>query len=189
MAINVITDEELYNKLSLLGIKSPGVVTLSGHGLGVKWEVKEAKGQEGASTTKHGRSPAKFTASHSLVYDPIDGVDEHTEWNAYVFLLQQTIVGAMPVAFDIYHPDLAALLIKSVVVEKIHGLAYDGKGGAVGKIDFIEYMPPKPKPSGNPSGSRDDGKLPGGQYDRSTPDPNEQARQELEELLEEAKKP
>jgi hypothetical protein len=94
-----------------------------------------------------------------------------------------------PTALDVYHPDLALLDIKSVVVTKIGGLVHDGKGGATVAVDFLEYRPPTPK-GGTPSGSKGNagagaaGGAAGGEQD-----PNADAQAELDALLDEAKKP
>jgi hypothetical protein len=172
-------NEELYSKLDVAGVKSPGVVTLSGHALTEDFEVKKGKGQDGATTTRQGRAPAEFTSSHYLVNDPTNPIsgNEHAEWYEFVKVLQKYMTdGESPGAVDLFHPDLAVLRISSATPKKITGLIYDGKGGATGTVTWIQYLPPKDKKSSNASGSKTavskDGR----------PDPNAAIRAERDAL-------
>jgi hypothetical protein len=183
-------NEELYSKLDVAGVKSPGVVTLSGHAITEDFDVTKGKGSDGATTTRQGRAPAEFTSSHYLVNDPTNPIsgNEHSEWNDFVKLLQKYMTdGESPGAVDLFHPDLAVLRIASATPKKIAGLAYDGKGGATGTVAWIQYLPPKPKPASSAKSSKTavskDGR----------PDPNAAIRAERDglykALYDTAKKP
>lgn len=94
--------------------------------------------------------------------------------------------GPSAIALPIYHPDLARQKITEASIESIGGLVYDGKGGATVVVKFIEYRPPKPKPVAKAQakgGSR------GGNSAVLANDPNAAAKQQLADLVAEAKKP
>lgn len=187
---NPVTNPELYDKYTLGGVRSPGVVTFSGLVRKDKWDVKEGDGQDGASTTRKGKTPVQFTASHYLVLDPTDGTDEFAEWDEFLPTLKSTTAGTSATALEFYHPDAARLDVGAVVVESIGALQHDGLGGANVVVGYLEYSPPKPKSSSSPNGAKSPGKTPGNYESETTPpDPNAQAKAELAALLEEAKKP
>jgi hypothetical protein len=176
---NPIDNESLYDSIVLAGKRSPGLVTLSGHDRNQKWDVKDADGAGGASTTYKGEQIAQFSASFYLVLDPVQGINEFAEWDTFVSVVRSSLPSTgKPRALDIYHPDLAANDIKSVCQASIGGMTHDGKGGATVAIKFIEYRPAKKK-GGSPSGSKSAAKV----------DPNADLKAELAGLLVEAKKP
>jgi hypothetical protein len=176
---NPIDNETLYDSILLANVRSPGFVTLSGHDRNEKWDVKDADGSGGASTTYKGEQIAQFTASFYLVKDPVLDLDEFDEWNTFAAIIRSSLPNkGKPKALDIYHPDLAANDIKSVCHASIGGMVHDGKGGATVAVKFIEFRPAKKK-GGSPSGSKSSPK----------PDPNADLKAQVAALLEEAKKP
>lgn len=174
---NPIDNEELYDVIVLAGVRSPGKVTLSGHEREVGWDVKKGDGQQGASMTLKEAPPGKFTATFELIKDLGQAIDDFAAWEAFLPVLRSSFAGTTPKALDAYHPDLALNGFKSVVVAKIGGLQHDGKGGAKVAVEFIEYLPPKPK-GGSPSGST--AKNPA---DPKKPDPNQDVLDELNRLV------
>lgn len=142
------------NTIILGGAVSPGVVRLSGHDREQGWDVKEAKGSSGASTTYTGEKVAKFTATFFLVQDAANGIDEFAAWNQFQKLIESMLLGAKPFAFDIQHPDLQRQRIYQVSVAKIGGIQHDGKGGATVAVEFLEFKPPKKK-GGSPKPKAD----------------------------------
>lgn len=142
---------DLYASITINGMRSPGVVTLSGHDRDWSWDVKEAKGQDGASTSRNGEKVAQFTATFSLSDDPLADVDDFTTWEMFQGMLQAAMKAKTPVALPIYHPDLTAQGITSVVVAGIGGMQHDGKGGATVAVKLLEYRPAKKKPVSTPS--------------------------------------
>lgn len=180
--MNPIDNEDAYHALVIGGVVSPGVVTLSGFKREVKWDVKAGGGEDGASTSRNGKDPAKGTATFSLVLDPVLGVDEFAAWEAFLPTLQSTFDKAAPQALDVYHPDLALLGITAVVVEGIGQLTHDGMGGASVVVDLLEYRPPKKKAVGKSKGSKakKQGWNPAGYEEPPEADPNQAANDELD---------
>jgi hypothetical protein len=174
---NAIDNRDLYDVIVLAGVRSPGVVTLTGHNRKIGWDVKKGPGQSGASTTRTSEDPTEFTASFYLVKDDTQGIDDIAAWPDFLDLIKSTVSGASPKALDIYQPDLAENDIKSVVLSEIGGVVHDGKGGQTRTIKFLEYRPAKAK-GGSPNGSSTKAKPKAG----GGPDPNAEALAELERL-------
>lgn len=172
---NVIDDPELYNFITLGGKRSPGVVTLSGHDLVDKWDVKAGAGQTGATTSLNGGDPKTFTATFYLCRDNSQSVDDFEFWPAFRAVIDSTVSGKVPKPLDVYHPDLAANGITAVCRASVSGTTYDGKGGATIAVKFIEYRPAKKK-GGSPNGAKSKA---GG---NAAPDPNAAALAELQAL-------
>ena len=177
---NPVDHSDLYDSIQLAGVRSPGMVTLSGHDRNQKWDVKEADGHGGATTTHKGEQVAQFSASFYLVKDPILGLDEFSDWETFSALIRSSLPpGGKPKALTIYHPDLAANDIKSVCQASIGGMTHDGKGGGTVVVKFIEYRPAK-KQGGTPAGAK---------AKATKADPNADLKAQLDALLEEARKP
>jgi hypothetical protein len=118
------------------------------------WDDKEASGQEGASTTFQGRTLKAFKTRHSLILDPLTGVDEISDWENFAALLDAATSGATPVAYAVWHPDLATQGISDATPRKVGCLKHDGYGGASVEVEWKEHRPPKPKPAKEPGGSK-----------------------------------
>ena len=149
---NVFQNEDLYNVIVLNGKTSPGVVTLSGHDRKREWDIRGGPYMDGAWMALKWTPPIEFTASFYLLLDPSKGIDDFAAWDAFQPVIEATVQGRTPKAVPIYHPDLAANKITSVVQGTIGGRTYDGKGGAIQVVKFQEYRPPKiqggtPKPT------------------------------------------
>ncbi len=146
--LSPVSFEDLYNKVILAGVRSPGRVTLSGHDRKIGWDVKKATGQKGATMTRTGEDLVEFAASFYLADD-----EDFEAWPAFDGLLRSSVGGTTPKALDIYHPDLVINRIVSVVLVSIAGVIHDGKGGQTINVKLSEYRPPQ-KASGSPSGSK-----------------------------------
>ncbi len=157
--------DDLYDFIIIAGVKTPGVVKLTGHDRKVNWDVKAGAGQSGATTTLKDVPPIEFTAAFYLA-----DLEEFNAWAEVDTLIRSTVSGAKPKALDIYHPDLATNGITSVVLASFGGAIHDGKGGQTVTVKLQEYKPPKPK-GGSPVGSKTKG-----------PDPNAAANAELAAL-------
>ncbi len=175
---NPFDDPELYSSIVVAGNRSPGQVTLSGHDRVIGWDVKKGTGQTGATTTRTSEDPIEFTCAFYLVQDDILGIDDFAAWESFSSLFRASVAGTTPLALDIYHPDLAANDIKSVVLKSFGGVVHDDKGGQTVSVKLLEYRPPKPK-GGTPSGSK---------TKKKTPDPDQAALDELAKLTDEYKK-
>ena len=178
---------ELYFAIILNGLRSPGVVALTGHDREWGWDVKDAKGQDGASTSRNGEKVAQFTATFSLSDDPLLDVDDFVGWETFQRMLMAAMRAKAPVAMPIQHPDLASQGITSVVVAGIGGLVHDGKGGATVAVKFLEYRPPKKRAVAKPKAGTS-GKS-GSNGTGHKVDPNAAAKADLEALVAESKKP
>jgi len=171
MSPNPIDDEEIYQGIVLGGARSPGTVKLSGHDRVIGWDVKKGAGQSGATTTRTSKDPVEVTCEFYLATP-----EDFAAWPAFLTVAKSTISGKEPKALDCYHPDLAEVDIKSVVLKKIGGVVHDGKGGQTRTLVFLEYRPPKPK-GGSPKGSAT----------KAGPDPNAEAKAELAKLTQQYK--
>lgn len=168
---NVFENEDLYNSIVLAGNTSPGVVALSGHDRKHVWDVKSGPSLSGASVTLKETPPIEFTATFYLVLDPAQGVDDFAAWTDFQAVIDSSLAGTTPKALDIYHPDLAANGITSVVKATVGGMTYDGRGGGIVSVKFQEYRPPKKK-----GGDVAPGKAPG------QPDPNADLKDQISKL-------
>jgi hypothetical protein len=182
---------EMFSKLLLGGVYSPGVVTLTGHDRGREWDIQKPSGSEGATSKYGGESLAEFQASFFLA----DTAD-FEEWPGFQRLVESTTRGAAPVALPVFHPVLAANRITDVVCGSMGGMVFDSRGGATIQIKFLEYNPPKPKPparatarggGGGATGTAGSG-APGAPAPAPY-DPNAAAKAQLNSLMEEASKP
>jgi hypothetical protein len=185
-------NDDLYSAIVLGTMRSPGVVTLSGHDRTKAWDVKAAKGESGASSALNGDPVGSFEASFYLVDDgAIDEPSDFDRWAEFQRLIESTTNGPKPVALPIYHPDLAAQRYTEVVSGGVGGMVHDGRGGATVRVKFLEYRPPKTKPiakaqpkpgtSSNESGT--------GTRIPQKPDPNAESKRQLAALLERARQP
>ena len=141
---NPVDNEALYDSIVLDNKRSPGRVTLSGHDRKHRWDIKEALGHGGGTTTYKGDSVAQFTAEFTLTRDPVQSLDEFADWEKFAAMIRAMLPkSGQPKARSIYHPDLAANDMKSVSQAGISGLTHDGKGGAKVTVSFLEYRPAK----------------------------------------------
>lgn len=179
-------DEESYDTILLGALRSPGVVTLTGHDRIKNWDVQKAKGTSGANNKLNGDDVGTFKAAFYLVDDGADEVSQFDRWDEFERLIKSTTDGAKPFALPIYHPDLARHLFTEVCNAGVSGFVHDGKGGVTVTVTFIEYKPQKPKPA---AGAQARGGSRGGSSAILANDPNAAAKQELAGLVAEAQKP
>lgn len=165
---NPVDDEELYKSIILGGRASPGQVrSITGHDREMDWDVKVGAGQSGATTTLKAEKPCEVTVTIYLA-----DAEDFDAWPAFRDVVESTVKGKGK-ALDVYHPDLAANGIKSVVMRSIGGVVHDGKGGQTIAIKLLEYKPPKPK-AVSPAGSS--------AKPKAKEDPNAAANAELARL-------
>lgn len=140
------------NQFLLAGVISPGVVEWSGADREYPWDVKDAKGSDGATATAKGKKLAEFTGKLTIWLDS-DGTDHFDKWY-YEFLpvLKASAEASPPQALDIYHPELVRNDIRSVVVTKVGQLTHEGSDIWSVEIGFLEHKEPTPG-GGTPSGS------------------------------------
>jgi hypothetical protein len=186
-------DQDLELSTIVLGTtRSPGVVTINGADRELSWDIKPAKGQTGASSTLGGQPLGEFECEFYLADDGADpeGETDFDQWEKFQRLIWSTVNGPKPVALPIYHPDLARNNYTEVVLRQMGNMTHDGRGGASVKVKFGEHRPPKPKPAAKATAkpyAADPANDVQGTGTRA--DPNEDAKEELAGLLDEANKP
>jgi hypothetical protein len=189
--------DDVYSAIVLGSVRSPGVVTLSGHDRNEDWDIKAAKGQTGASSSLNGRPVGQFQATFYLASDEPDesGANDFTRWDDFQRLIESTTSGPKPTALTIYHPDLARNGFTEVTNGGVGGMKHDQKGGATVVVKFLEYKPPKPKPAAKatakPAAAVRHGVGVEGEFGAPPPkpDPNADAKRELAELVAKAREP
>ncbi len=182
-------DEDL-DTHTLGTMRSPGVVIFSGHDRAKNWDVKEAKGSTGATTTLNGDKPLSFKATYKLGGDGLDlpegAPDSFDRWDEFQRLIESTTNGPHPFALPIFHPDLARQHITEVTNGGVGGRVHDGQGGVTVTVTYQEYKPAKKKKASS-AVAKPAGSVAGGPSTK--PDPNAAAKAELAALLAEAQKP
>lgn len=174
MTVSPFADELGWSKMYIGGMWSPGTMELSGHTRKVGWDVKQASGQDGGTSTRKGGEVPQFDADFYLVDDPVLGND-FDEWPAFQKMLEDTIRGDKPKAVPVIHPDLNRNYITEACLRSMGEMKPDGRGGASIRVGFIEFKPPKPKPAAPPEKATET------EGDRRI----REAQEELEGLLEE----
>lgn len=177
---------EAYSRIILGTTPSPGTVTLTAVGRPKNWNIQRAKGSTGASTSLEGDDPGEFTADFYLA-DDSDG-SQFNDWEVFQRLLESTVNGPTPKALPVYHPDLARAGYSEVTLKGISGPVHDGRGGATYTVQFLEFLPPKPKPPRKPKAAPpSDGS--GEEFGPPLPDPNREAKERLAALVDQASEP
>jgi len=146
--IDPSNNADAWNRLIVNGVASPGTVRLSGHKKEIGWDIKDASGQDGGTTTRKGEPVKQFSATFTLLDDPFVGSD-FADWDAFQAMLELSVVTDPPTALDIVHPDLQRNGVGAASVKSIGEMALDGLGGATIVVEFLEYRPAKKKPPGS----------------------------------------
>lgn len=159
-----------YDVLVLAGKASPGVVKLTNVKRTTGWDQQESQGQDFANTVKKGAKLVAFTATWKLTKD--ERRDDFAAWELWSPILDSSTKAKGAKGTDAYHPELAELKVKSVVVtsrgarEPLDG---DETGAETVSVEFLEYNPPKPAPATTVAGSKD----------KTAPDPNADVKAQL----------
>lgn len=149
---------EQWNTLLVAGRRSPGTVRISGNDLKFGWDIKNADGQGGATTTRTNEPLKEFDAEFELSNElDEDGVNDMERWDEFQDLLEDSSFRKAPEALEIFHPDLARNHITAAVVSLISGMSLTTGGGGKIKVHFIEYRPPKPKKAAAPAKTKTEG--------------------------------
>lgn len=183
---------DLFNVIVLGGQVSPGKATITGHDRDQNWNIQQAKGQIGASSTLEPPDLGEFQVSFELTSDAAFGEeDDFTRWDTFQRLIESTTSGPTPFALPIYHPDLARNGFTEVVNRGIGGMLRDSKGGGVIQVKFGEHRPAKPKATKRAESKPNAGGTGAvtGTGAEQRPDPNAAAKRELAGLVDEAKRP
>jgi hypothetical protein len=161
--INPLKYPREWDRILIGGTPSPGKCSVGKPKRSYEWDVKRGKGVQGATTTYQGLAPAEFTVTFRLITTPgVTGSsadpDDFADWNAFLPLLKYDPTKKTVQAVDIFHPTLADLDIKAVVVKGIvapHELnPFTGDGKYEAEVDFLEYVPaPSANATQTPNGA------------------------------------
>jgi hypothetical protein len=184
IGVNPLSSPSAYWKIVTAGLSSPGAIPkkgISGFGIKNDWEVKKAKGKDGASITKNGKPQKIGSVRFQLWRDGTNpgDPDDFADWDAYRIALQA--LDEAGAAIDIQHPLINDQGVTSVVINEIHMPEEVAPGMWEAAIDFGEWLP-TPKPAtGTPSGSAaSDGTTANGQGDAGGAPPTSQSAEEKE---------
>jgi hypothetical protein len=151
--LNPIDFAEAWDIATCAGVDSPGVIPpggISGAKRTYKYDVKTGKGTAGSTTTFVGKPPSPFTIKFEA-WTPA----HFSAWGSFLPLFKYNTVSKVGQAFDIFHPSLADLDIKSVVVTDIGQWVSEGGGLWSRTIEFLEYFPASKKSIvSTPTGSK-----------------------------------
>jgi hypothetical protein len=148
-----------WNYLIVAGKRAPGLVTISGPGIVIGWDIQSPTGMAGGVTRRKGEPVKEFDAEFDLSDETdAEGKSDFTRWDSFQRALLASVPpavnpllggptptrGGKPYPLDVSHPDLARNRITAATIGSIGHLVPDGKGGGKIKVHFIEYRPPKP---------------------------------------------
>lgn len=189
LSVNPADQPEVYDKLSALGMESPGRVKIQGAASTYDWDTKKGKGTSGATVTYQGRAPAEFDAVFYL------WLPEHfAQWDEFSALLDRAQVDPKNItAIDLTHPYLNKRGIRACVVKSVGQLEQVREGDTLhtATVKFGQFEKAKPA-TGTPGGSKGDGTQwkQSSRWANKTPNDASAAQEaELEKLLKEAQKP
>lgn len=138
---NVIDHPELFDKVIINGMTSPGFVRITGAKRAVDYDTKKGVGNDGAPVSFLSSPEVKFQMTFELFVDPVAGIDAFSDWVPFRAMLLESMAGAKPKALQISHPDLTPLKITNCVISSIGNLQYGGKGDATVVVEAIVYRP------------------------------------------------
>jgi hypothetical protein len=152
-AVNPIDNPQAWDFVTIASIDSPGVCEVGECKRKHDYDVKKGKGTSGATTTFTGKPPATFSIKFKL-WTPA----HFTAWDAFRPLLKYDPTKKAAQAFDIYHPALADVDVKSVITESIGSIVHEGGQLYSLTVEFMEYFPAsKTSAVSTPSGSQSNG--------------------------------
>jgi hypothetical protein len=140
-----------YDQIEIAGRLWPGICRIANAEQLYKWQVNDAKGSDGATTTYQGGDIAK----PKLVFVLWEGTDDvggyvnyFLEWDAFRPVLETSIPPPgskrAPIALAVKHPLFQHARIGAISLEKIGQPTPDGEGGMTVEVDILDFRPPKP---------------------------------------------
>ncbi len=145
-----------WNIAFIAGELTPGIVSIEGEGLKLKWDDAKGTGTSGATSKFVGRDISKFTMKVTFVegYFGMTEFEQRLKWSEVIIPLMSTAFEGKT-ALDFYHPAVSEppIDIRSVDIEHIRPMRKDSDTGFWSvSVDFKRYARPKPG-LGTPSGS------------------------------------
>jgi len=147
-----LAQPQLWDRVFVAGVPSPGKATISRAGQPFKWDEKDGPGTQGANLTYRGQRNSHFQIKLSFREE-----DHFAEWDDWQTLLAYDSTKKTVKAVDVYHPSLADRGIKSMVVENIGGIEKVAPTRWEVVIDCIKFSPPKKSPTTTPGSSTANG--------------------------------
>jgi hypothetical protein len=141
-----ITNPAAWSSMKVGGTPTPGKCIVSAERV-YRINKMMGLGADGASTVFVGRQIVEAKATFWAWQ-----VDHFTAWDALKVLLTYEPTKGTPVrAVDIYHPAIADLGVRAMLVEKLSTWTHEGKGLYSRTLDLVEYKPvPKTAAYGKP---------------------------------------
>ena len=138
--VSPFDDPDAWDVIILADQQSPGIADVAGAGSPRTWDERKGQGMSGATLVYTGDGLAEFPV---VLY--FRTKQDITDWNAWKPIVAKTPRGVQPKALDIYHPGLADIGIKSVVVLDVSMMEKDGDtGGQKVTIKFKSQQKPVP---------------------------------------------
>lgn len=138
MSIDPISNPGAFDVVVIGGMTTPGIATVGAPSPAYKWDVKSGPGTSGGTITYQGNPPRSFTIEVTIWQKEHFG--QLDELRAMIAPAEK---GLEPPAYDIAHPSLSKVGIRSVVCEDFPPESKNGKGLWKTSIKFIEYRPAK----------------------------------------------
>jgi hypothetical protein len=168
---------EVWDVILLADEESPGIADVAGAGSPRMWDKRKGQGLSGSTLVFTGDDLSEFTVV--LRFTTPDHIDA---WNDWKRLVAKTQRGVRAKAIDIYHPALADVGIKSVVVLDVSQMEKEGDTGEQ-KVTIKFESQQKPLPA---VGKADNSYTKPGEP--TAKDANEQAMQDLQKQAADLKK-
>jgi hypothetical protein len=137
--MNPLTNPDAYDYAVIAGKKTPGLLQVVGAGSPRTWDKRKGMGLSGAWLFYMGDDLSEF----SLVIR-IWTKEQWAEWEQFYPLLQKAPVGTKPKALEIFHPHLAPLGIKAIVVRDVMAPEQTDDGMWEIEVKVTQFRAPKP---------------------------------------------
>ena len=182
LSANPLVNPAAYNFVTCAGVKSPGIFKLSGGGRPYKWDIKDAAAAQGATETYLGWKISERIEGRFEFWLP-GQIDEF--YATFLPVLKYDATKTAPQPIQIFHPALLANDISSVITVHVGPLTHDGGQLWVVEIEWAEYRPPpKKNVTTTPKGANANG-----DPNKKKPTAQDEQDRQIQELLNEAKKP
>lgn len=137
--MNPIRNPEAYDVVMIAGQPTPGLAQIVGAGSPRTWDKRKGMGLSGAWLFYMGDDLAEFSIVLQIWTE-----EQWAAWEKFQPLLQKPPIGTRPKALEVYHPYLAPLGIKAIVVRDV--MAPEQKDDGLWEIEIkvTQFRAPKP---------------------------------------------